>query len=130
MLLLFVLPLCAALQTHGWFRLKDVHHLIARPLPERATLLYGDMDGFLAKMQPTAVAEYVVLASTGGCIHGFVHDTEQIRRCCWQGTPTVVEKIQIASDMIAWLKPLQPVDHVVHDLEDGWVLTMAKDSLH
>ena len=58
--------------------------------------------------------------------HGFLHDDERIRRCVWDGDLCLEDKVEIASKMLAWLRPMKSIEHHVHNYEDGIVLLMAK----
>ena len=117
------------LQLNGWFRYADVWRRLPGSNP-RATHLYGDVGAYAGKIAPTAVPEHAVVVFKDDRVHGFLHDSQDIRHCLWDGELEMREKIKIAASMLRWLHPEKSVSHSVCSYEDGVVLTMAKQYLH
>jgi hypothetical protein len=113
------------MQVHGWFSLKDVRHRLPELPPPKLQVVYGPKNN-TQYGKVASIPKHVVLAMTDKGTHGFLHDNKRIRRCMWDGEVSVADKVAIASKMLAWLRPMKPIEHHVYNYEDGNVLLMAK----
>ena len=118
-----------SLQLHGWFPYADVHHRLPGISP-RATYLYGNIDAYVGRVVPTAVPDHVIMVLKDDRVHGFLHDSKNIRHILWDGPLDLREKILISVEMIRWLHPEKCTTHSVYKYEDEVVLTLAKRYLN
>lgn len=118
-----------SLQLNGWFQYADVSHRLPVVAP-RATYLYGNIDAYIGTFVPTSIPEHVVVVFEGDRVHGFLHDSENIRHCLWDGELEIRQKVKIAATMMEWLHPEKPISHSVYKYEDVVVLTAAKAYLN
>ena len=59
-------------------------------------------------------------------MHFFLHDTEKIRHCLWDGNVSYADKEDIAKCLVDWLSSLNvSVGHLIYDHEDGTVFAQA-----
>jgi hypothetical protein len=128
--MLCVYVLSVALQLHSMFSVHDVKHLMVPrmlKLQLRASL-YGDVEGF-GKIVPAKVPDRVAVASVADKMHFFLHDTERIRRCMWDGAVSLDDKKSIATSLVEWLESVNvSTAHLIYDHEDGSVFAEVTNS--
>ena len=131
----FVVTCCVALQVHGWFRYKDVQHLINPRVHKylaKGRIEYGDWRGFDSMIASSRIPTHVVVVSEQSHIHFFLHDTQKFRRCLWDGRMAFDEKKNITLTMMKWWQNATELecDHRMFDFEDGAVFTTAQAELN
>jgi acetylglutamate synthase len=111
-----------SLHINGWFKIADVEHLMRPRLNNIVIKKYGYVYGYKAMVVPTSQPTYVAISSENNNMHFFLHDTQKVRNCIWDGDVSLEQKKQIVYSLVTWFKSTNcSHEYLLYDYEDNSV---------